>query len=256
MEGTEDEVILGSQPVPDAVFSDVLAEAEAAVSGAQLSEHSDEGASDGVRPRRESARVEGLRRSLTALGVPAAYLPDEAESSLDGLHRRLSVLPAGPPLPTRPGSVIVVVGGGRDVRAAAQLAVTSLGLEASSLLEAERTYPGRERVRRRRSRRKTTVVVVDASLSSRSLAGVASWIKTLKADLVLGAVPATAKRSDIERWQAQLGGVDALALSGLATTATPGELMGVLPIRFIDGVEASALRWVSILLANLLERGA
>jgi hypothetical protein len=66
----------------------------------------------------------------------------------------------------------------------------------------------------------------------------------------VGAVPATAKRSDVELWRVQLGHLDTLALSRLADTATPGELMGLLPIGYLDGEEASTLRWVSILLGS------
>ena len=100
------------------------------------------------------------------------------------------------------------------------------------------------------------MVVVEASLRSRDLAVAASWIEQVKPDYVLGAVAATAKRADVEHWRAQVGRLDALALSRLGHTASPGELMGLLPIAFLDGEEASTLRWVLTLLRTTLERAA
>jgi len=73
-------------------------------------------------------------------------------------------------------------------------------------------------------------------------------------DYVLGAVPATAKRADVEHWRAQVGHLQALALSRLGNTASPGELMGLLPISTLDGEEASTLRWVLTLLRATVER--
>jgi hypothetical protein len=111
----------------------------------------------------------------------------------------------------------------------------------------------RQRVARRRSAKKVTVVLVEASLRSRSIDAVAAWVDRVKPDHVLGAVSATAKRSDVASWRTQLGRVDALALFGLAATVTPGELMGELPIAFIDGAEASVLRWMLVLLSPVSE---
>jgi hypothetical protein len=99
-----------------------------------------------------------------------------------------------------------------------------------------------------------TVLVVEATLRSRRLSTVASWLEQVKPDYVLGAVPATAKRADVERWAAQVGHLQALALSRLAHTASPGELMGLLPITSLDGEEASPLRWVLTLLRATVEQ--
>jgi hypothetical protein len=91
-------------------------------------------------------------------------------------------------------------------------------------------------------------------LRSRQLTAVASWIDQVTPDYVLGAVPATAKRADVEHWRAQVGHLHALALSRLGDTASPGELMGLLPITFLGGEEASTLGWVLTLLRTKLER--
>jgi hypothetical protein len=256
VEDTSDELTLGSAPVPAAVFSEVLAEAQAAVNGADLLEHRARPAPVTAMPVHTSpAWVEGLDDRLVRIGVPAEYRPPASEAGLDGLARALTTLPVAPAVPIDGGSVIVVVGAGRDAQTAAGGLVERLGLESSVLLPVECTDAGRQRVARRRSSNKVTVLVVEAALRSRRLTAVASWLDQVKPDYVLGAVPATAKRADVEHWGAQVGHLQALALSRLGNTASPGELMGLLPISSLDGEEASTLRWVLTLLGTTAERG-
>jgi hypothetical protein len=256
VEDTSDELTLGSVPVPAAVFSEVLAEAQAAVNGADLLEHRASPAPvvEATPMHASPAWVEGLDDSLVRIGVPAEHRPPASEATLDGLARALTTLPLAPAVPTDGGSVIVVVGAGRDAHAAAGALVARLGLESSVVLAVECTDADRQRVARRRSSNKVTVLVVEATLRSRRLTGVASWLEQVKPDYVLGAVPATAKRADVAYWAAQVGHLQALALSRLAHTASPGELMGLLPITSLDGEEASPLRWVLTLLRATVEQ--
>jgi hypothetical protein len=261
VEDTSDELTLDSAPVPAAVFSEVLAEAQAAVNGTDRAGHAPwppplnalPVVADPA-PVEEAEHVDGLHDRLASIGVPAAYRPKGPEATLDGLARALTRLPDPPPVPTDGGSVIVVVGPAREAQAAARALVARTGLAASDVLSVERTDTGRQRVARRRSSNKVTVVVIEASLRARHLAAVASWIEQVKPDHVVGAVPATAKRADVEHWRAQVGPLHALALSRLADTASPGELMGLLPIALLDGEEASTLRWVFTLLGATLEQ--
>jgi hypothetical protein len=256
VEGTSDEVSLGAVPVPAAVFSEVLAEAQAAVNGTDVGAHPQWAPPRGAVPVLVGPeRIDGLRHSLAGIGVPVSYRPKEPEATLDGLARALATLPVAPAVPTDGGSVLVVVGAVRDAQAAAQALLAQLDLPSSDLLTVDRTDAGRQKVSRRRSSNKVTVLVVEASLRARDLAAAASWIEQVKPDYVLGAVAATAKRSDVEHWRARVGRLDALALSRLANTASPGELMGLLPIAFLDGEEASTLRWVLTLLRTKLESG-
>ena len=255
VEDTSDEVTLGAAPVPAAVFSEVLAEAQAAVNGSDLLVHPAWPAPERATPVHAGAEwVEGLHDGLVRIGVPAAYRPHASEATLDGLAHALATLPVAPAVPTDGGSVIVVVGAGRDARAAASALIEKLGLESAALLTVDRTDAGRQRVVRRRSSNKVTVLAVEAALRSRQLTAVASWIDQVQPDYVLGAVPATAKRADVEHWHAQVGHLHALALSRLGDTASPGELMGLLPITSVDGEEASTLRWVLTLLRASLAR--
>lgn len=249
VEATTDEVRLGSDLALDSDFSKVLAEAEAVLVDAVATERippSMPRVQPGDVPVEE---VEGLTASLTALGVPSDYLPET--QTLDALVRSLAKLPTAASMAA--DSLIVVVGSRREALTAAGQVVANLGLTASDLIVGERTASLRARILRRRSGKKMTVFVVEASLRSRDLDQVATWIDQLKPDYVLGAVPATAKRVDFERWHGQLGRIDALALSRLTSTTSVAELMGTLPIALLDGVPASTLRWVALLLNSKLE---
>lgn len=260
VEGTKDKVVLGSDLIPENVFSSVLSEAEATLNGFNIRE-----GGGSVRARHqeyleqpelaEPERIEGLSESLVGIGVPSQYQPCESDATLDGLLRSLRKLPEARPIPISGGSVIVVVGGRHEANAAARQVVATLGLESSEPLAVEPSDSGRLQILLRQCAKKVTVIVVEAPLTSRCLKEAASWIEKLKPDYVLGSVSATTKRSDVDRWQRQLGCIDALAVSSLADTAAPGELLGVLPIAYIDGSPASALRWVLALVGSILESG-
>ena len=268
VEWTEDEVVLGQDAVADDAFLRVLAEAEAAVHAAPVLTPSrpsapaspavaDEGPAEAptaaVAPE-GPARIDDLPGRLADIGVPRQFLPDEDRSTLDGLAGALARLPTADPVPSAGGSVIVVVGARREAHATARSVSSQLGLDASDLLEADPNDVSRHKVARRRASNKVTVVVLEASPRSRALPLVAGWIEKVKPDQVLGAVPASTKRADVAHWHAQIGRVDALALSRLSGTMTPGELMGELPIAYLEGRPASILRWVLLLLTTIEER--
>jgi len=249
VEATTDEVTLGSDLALESDFSKVLAEAEAVLVDAVATERTPP-PTPSVQPIDVPvAEVEGLSASLAALGVPSDYLPEA--QTLDALVSSLATLPAAAPMAA--DSLVVVVGSRREALAAAGHVVANLDLTASDLIVGERTASLRARVLRRRSAKKMTVLVVEASLRSRDLDQVATWIDQLEPDYVLGAVPATSKRADFERWHGQLGRIDALALSRFTSTTSVGELMGTLPIALLDGAPASTLQWVALLLNSKLE---
>jgi hypothetical protein len=248
IERTSDEVTLGAAPLRDAAFSEVLAEAEAAVSGAAPPARSVPAKSDPPPEPAGAAWIEGLAETLAHLGVPAEYRPPESAATFDALARALATLPQAPPLPAVGGSVVAVVGAKGDARLAAEQVRQSLGLDPSHLIVIDPSDAGRQRVARRRAANKVTVLALECSVRSRTVDAVAAWLDKVEPDHVLGAVPATAKRSDVALWRTRLGRLDALALTRLAATATPGELMGELPIALIDGRDASTLRWVLTLL--------
>lgn len=250
VEATTDEVVLGTDHGVGNAFREVLAQAEAAL--ADQPETSEEQSAPDIGDGSEPVgRIVHLREQLLDIGVPEAYLPVDLVT-LDHLVQALDRLGAPPPMVSAPGSLVIVVGTRRDVHATAAHVVSLAGLIPSDVITFQPTSEGRRRVRRRQRAGKPTVLAVEASPGSRSLAEVAHWIETLQPDQVLGAVSATLKRSDVERWRDALGRIDALALLRLAETATGAELMGVAPIALVEGRPATTLRWVVILL-NLIE---
>ncbi len=282
-DATTDEVTLGADFLSARDFSEVLAQAEAALvapisdedmvhvvaddaapppaleatSGATVDEtappslaHPAPLAPSGDDARAE--RIEGLRARLAMRGVPEEYLPDESET-LDALMRALATLPVATPLSVVPGSLVVVVGARRDALATAQHLQGELRLAPSDLIVAERSGTSRRQVLRRRSSEKMTILVLEAPVGSRGLAEVGEWIEALGPEHVLAAVPATTKRSDVRHWTRQLGRVDALCLSRLRDTYTVAELMGVAPIAYVEGRRSSSLRWVELLVGEMLE---
>lgn len=272
VESTRDELTLGSANVLETAFIDVLAQAQAALSfesppQARQPEQPYLGATTPVArpavfpvvdaPTRELTpgpeQIAGLRAFVADYGVPSDFWPDESEATLDGLVRSFSKLPIARSLPTDAGSVVVVVGTRRDAQATALRLVELMDLDAADLIEGDCTSASRQRVTRRRASR-VSVVSVEAPLRSRELAQVATWIELLKPDYVVGTVSATAKRADVESWRRQFPSIDALALSRVGETSSPGELLGDLPILLVDGLPASALQWVALILGSLLER--
>ncbi|MDA8269856.1 MAG: hypothetical protein M0Z39_00390 [Actinomycetota bacterium] len=258
VEQTSDPVTLGSALVHDAVFSDVLSEAEATLGRIGLI---DVGVAEKTMPAKDPYEIVfpkpqiigGLREGLARIGLAAVYQPPESEASLDGLFRSLAALPAARAIPNAGGSTIVVVGGTDDALEAARGVVKTLGTESCEPLALERSDSARLQVVFRQCAKKLSVVVVEAPVGSRALAEAVDWIEQLRPDYILGSVPATAKRSDIIRWCDRIGHVDSLAVSSLGETATPGEVLGEIPIAFIDGAPATTLRWVNVLLGALLE---
>ena len=257
VEKTSDPVTLGSAQAHDVVFSDLLFEAEATLGRIGIV---DGGAAEESLPAKEceialpeAHSISGLREGLAGIGLAEAYQPPEREASLDGLFRSLAALPLARDIPSTGGSTIVVVGGTDDALEAARGVVKTLGTESCAPLALERSDSARLHVVFRQCAKKLSVVVVEAPVGSSALAEAVDWIEQLRPDYVLGAVPATAKRSDIIRWCDRIGHVDSLAVSSLDKTATPGEVLGEIPIAYIDGAPATTLRWVNVLLGALLE---
>lgn len=250
VEATTDEVSLGS--LPDAMFQEVLAEAEAALIDAVTNNHTESHVPTARKSTENLTRIEGLRSEIEKLGVDSNYLPYGPET-LDALVASLATLPKAPSFINAEGSLLVVVGSRKDAMLAGQHVVASLGLSQGDLIVAEATASGRGKVMRRRTGKKMTVLVVAAPLSRRGLAPIVTWLDQIQPDYVLGAVPAAAQPVQVQKWHAQLGRIDALALSQVKGAPSVAGLMGVLPIALLDGAPATTLRWVTVLLNSILE---
>jgi hypothetical protein len=217
------------------------------------------------------ARPPDLRRALRELGVPTSYLPGGPRPSLDQVATVLGTLPPPPALPTRTGAVVAVVGSDEHLDRTVDVVATVLSLAPRNVLQPGRNpHPGPHatadavadeaarllrQIARRRAGGRTSLVAVQARPGPRLPGEVLGLLEGAAPDYVLAAVGAQCKRVDVEHWIGGLATVDALALWDVAGTRTPGELLGVHPIAFLDGKASSSLGWTLALVGRAMDCG-
>ena len=200
----------------------------------------------------------GLVESLLAPVIAGLQTGRPLESLL---LEAFSSLVAAPPLPRRPGCLLVVVGDGVAARRLGAALADEMGIDPAevpfasrhhdahavatgallvrSAEEAAERAPGWRRAR-------PAVVVVDASMIGHDRLWATDLIAALRPTAVWTVVDATAKTEDITAWVDSLGGVDALALEHIDATVSPAAVFGVgVPVARIDGHPTSAARWVA-----------
>jgi hypothetical protein len=224
------------------------------------------GGLDGVAERRLPARAAAPvapapsadQQALATLGMPAHLLalPTRTdEPAAVSLVRLLAALPAAPPLPRTSGSVVCVVA---DKATGLQLA-EQLGHEGEVVVasrkrggEIRTVEDADERRRAWRRRRTPTLVVVDSPFGIAGDPWAADVLDAFEPVLVVGHVDAARKPEDVRAWAEGLGGLDAIALDGLAGTTTPAAVLGVgLPVALLEGETATPARWAAALTDRL-----
>jgi hypothetical protein len=229
--------------------------------------------SRGAAPTKAPARgraavLPDLRPGLRGIGVPDAYLPRGQRPSLDLLANVMATLPPPPPLPSHPGAVLVVVGAGSLLRRTVDLVRAQLALEAREVLSTDGMAApagaiGEDRrgamglrltrqIARRRASARTSLLAVEGRPGASLGQDARAVLQRAQPDYVLAAVGAGSKRVDVEHWVGELPAVDALAIWDLAGTHTPGELLGLLPIAFVDGEASSVVGWTLALAGRAL----
>jgi len=214
------------------------------------------------RPEQEHrpARIPDLRPGLRGLGVPNSFLPRGRRPSLDQLAGALETLPTPPPIPTSAGAVVAIVGSDQDVDRTVDLVVQQLSLGRGDVVRSggpagtDGTRRGRQIARRRASGR-VSLVAVHAAPGTPLRPEICELLDQATPDYLLAAVGAHCKRADVEHWINGLLPVDALALWDLSGTRTPAELLGLVPIAFVDGRACSTLGWTLLLAARAVEEG-
>jgi hypothetical protein len=221
--------------------------------------------------RGRPARMPELRPGLRRLGVPDEYMPRGQRPSLDQLASVMGTLPVPRPLPTRAGALVAVVGSGRDLDRTVDLVTAELLLGQREVLRwggspgAALVRPAdamsaegrrlRRQIARRQASGRTALLAVEAGPGMPHEPEVRGLLQQAAPDYVLAAIGATCKRVDVQHWIDGLPGVDALALWDLSGTRTPAELLGALPIAFVDGEPSSPLAWTLALAGRVMERG-
>jgi hypothetical protein len=228
----------------------------------------------GPSPVRQAGRVALPvldRRWLDAVGFPAsvgAPLPSITGDPTMALLQLADRLPRPEALPTHQGSLIAIVGQRHAALEIAESFATMLGTSPDDVLIATRTArakvdPDRridcvdtalEQRRTWRRRRRPTIVAVEAEVGRRQTGWASSMLDAVEPTQVWGVVDATRKAEDIRDWAIRVGGLDALAVTGLDDTASPASVLSVgVPVGLLDGEEATPLRWTTLLAARLEE---
>jgi hypothetical protein len=209
-------------------------------------------------------RLPDLKPGLRGLGVPNAYLPPGRRASLDLLADAMATLPVPGPLPTTKDAVVAVVGADDTLARTVDLVMTELSLargdvlmplsqgtaaaraENGSLCESGSPRLDRQ-IARRRAKGRRSVLAVSAAPGRPLTSATRGCLEQAAPDYVLAAVGAGCKRADVEHGIGELPRVDSLALWDLAGTRTPAEMLGVLPVAFVDGDVGSPLGWTLLL---------
>ena len=182
----------------------------------------------------------------------------------------MGTLPAPPALPTCTGAVVAVVGSGGNLERTVDVVAAALSLGQRDVLRFCGS-PGAAHVRpadvmtadgprlgrqiRRQTAGRTSLMAVQAEPGMPLGREAGELLEQVAPDYVLAAVDAASKRADVEYWIGELLHVDALALWDLSCTRTPAELLGVLPIAFVDGEPSTPLRWTLALAGRAMDRG-
>jgi len=213
------------------------------------------------------------RDALAELGVPAALLAAVGDGPVE-LARLLAAVPAAPPVPRDPGTVLVVAGPPEDAaRVAELLALRSgsgpvvlagdaeAGAGAGTGGSAGRRLTTAAAAARWRAEPTgtdgVTVVALGVRPGRAREDAAAELLAALAPDQAWGVVDARSKTRDCARWIAGVGArrpLDALAVGGLFDTSEPGTVLGLgVPVAWIDGVPASRVAWAAALGEHLPE---
>lgn len=205
------------------------------------------------------------RAALAELGVPADLLAATGEGPVE-LSRLLAAVPAAPPLPRDPGTVLVVAGPPEDATRVADLLALRTG--AGTVVAAGDAEPaGGPRLATAAAAQRwrasgpdpdgVTVVALGVRPGRPREEAAAEVLAALAPDQAWGVVDARSKTRDCARWIATVGarrGLDALAVGGLFDTSEPGTVLGLgVPVAWIDGVPASRVAWAAALGEHLPE---
>lgn len=202
---------------------------------------------------RGAPHLPDLRAPLLALGLADAYVPRGQRPSLDALARAMARLPVAPPLPAADGAVVAVIGSSPHLDLTIDLVATELSLGPRDVLRLDDGSRLRRQIARRRSSGRASLVAVDAGPGAPSERP-SMLLEQSAPDYVVAAVGARCKRVDVEDWVRDLVSVDAVALWDLAVTRTPAELLGALPIAYVDGEPSSPLGWTLLLAGRAKNR--
>jgi hypothetical protein len=199
---------------------------------------------------------------LLALGLPAELAPSTAVTGdlRTALCQRLAQLPPPPLLPRTTGVVIAIVGIGTAPIALARRLADELDIDPQHVLLAtpeamsDVSHPEEAEAFRRSCRRRAEPTIVACSIGSgRAQLGWAHRIlDRLEPTITWAVVDASIKAEDVGHRISLLGGVDVIAMTGIADTISPAAILGLnIPIGRIGSNPATPAVWADLLLERL-----
>jgi hypothetical protein len=199
---------------------------------------------------------------LLALGLPAELAPSTAVTGdlRTALCQRLAQLPPPPLLPRTTGVVIAIVGIGTAPIALARRLADELDIDPQHVLLAtpeamsDVSHPEEAEAFRRSCRRRAEPTIVACSIGSgRAQLGWAHRIlDRLEPTITWAVVDASIKAEDVGHRIALLGGVDVIAITGIADTISPAAILGLdIPVGRIGSNPATPAVWADLLLERL-----
>ncbi len=199
---------------------------------------------------------------LLALGLPAELTPSTAVTGdlRTALCQRLAQLPPPPVLPRTTGVVIAIVGIGTAPIALARRLADELDIDPEHVLLAtpeamsDVSHPEEAEAFRRSCRRRAEPTIVACSIGSgRAQLGWAHRIlDRLEPTITWAVVDASIKAEDVGHRINLLGGVDVIAMTGIADTISPAAILGLnIPVGRIGSNPATPAVWADLLMERL-----
>jgi len=210
------------------------------------------------------------QRWLAQIGLPtgiAARLTTVSQDPVIELLHLMEQLTRPDPLPTGTGSVIVVIGHHSQALEVCERFAEQVGVNPEEVVVAAPSFVdealsedrrltsvdlAREQRRSWRRRGRPTLIALEAPLGRARSAWATHLLEAVEPTMVWGIVEASQKAEDIRDWARRLGGLDALAVTGLDDTVSPATVLGAgVPVGLLDGHEATASRWTAVLAEHL-----
>jgi hypothetical protein len=198
---------------------------------------------------------------LRALGLPIDLTPSVATADVrTALQQCLSRLPAPPPLPRARDAVIAIVGIGTSPVAVARRLAEELRIDPEDVsLRSPETMSDISHAdeppasgRRQRRPAAPTIVACTTGPGRAQLRWAYRTLERLEPAITWAVVDASIKPEDVGHRIELLGGVDVIALAGIADTTSPAAILGLgVPVARIGSTPATPAVWADLLTDRL-----
>jgi hypothetical protein len=215
-------------------------------------------------PSNDKAAVLEPDARLRALGLPRELTPPAFTDDVRGaLEQRLAQLPPPPPLPRTRGAVIAIAGIGTSPIAFARRLATELHIDPDdvslrspeTMVELARAVEPEPLRGSRRRAAAPTIVACTIGSGRAQLRWAYRVLERLEPTITWAVVDASMKPEDVEHRIDLLGGVDVIALAGIADTTSPAAILALgVPVARLGSRPATPAVWADLLTDRLRRR--